>query len=366
MAQIIKRIFTDKTFLFTAILALLSLSFGTVKTSDIDVKTLMALLSLIILISIFEVLGILKFFAGFIIEKCKNLRQIVLVVLLLSFFGSMFFTNDVAILTLIPIIFNINRKVKLPIISLISLTTIYANLGSAITPFGNPQNLYLVSFYHLKLFDFFMHSLPIGFISLLTLFFSSFFYSKVLISQLSQERFTIKKREFYLLGLTTFVVLLGLLNFLPIWSSLLASLGCAFFINKHIYKEVDYGIILTFLNFFIIVGALSRIPIIHNFITDLMQGETSIFFTSIGASQLISNVPAAVLLSKFIGHFTLIYLGVTIGGLGTLVASLANLLAFRQYQLYARASSPIKFLLYFTFLNILFLTIFILVGLGLL
>lgn len=93
-----------------------------------------------------------------------------MVILLFSFFGAMLFTNDVAILTLIPIVFNIRRQVKLPTIGLVSLMTVYANLGSAMTPFGNPQNLYLVSYFHLDILAFLKLSLPIGLISLATLF----------------------------------------------------------------------------------------------------------------------------------------------------------------------------------------------------
>ncbi len=192
MTTTLKRIFSDKTFLFTFALALLSLIFGTVRASDIDLKTILALLSLIILISIFEILGILKYFASFIIDKCQNLRQVALVVLLLSFFGSMFFTNDVPILTLVPIVFNIDRKVKLPKIGLISLMTIYANLGSAITPISNPQNLYLVSYYHLKILEFFKLSLPLGLVSLLTLFLCALLFSKRAVSQIENKVFSIK------------------------------------------------------------------------------------------------------------------------------------------------------------------------------
>ncbi|KEY62190.1 SLC13 family permease [Lactococcus cremoris] len=363
MASTLKRIFSDKTFLFTFVLALISLIFGTVRASDIDLKTILALLSLIILISIFEILGILKYFAAFIIEKCQNLRQVALVVLLLSFFGSMFFTNDVAILTLVPIVFNIDRKVKLPKIGLISLMTIYANLGSAITPIGNPQNLYLVSYYHLKLLDFFKLSLPLGLVSLLTLFLCALLFSKKAVSQLENKAFSIKKQELYLLGFTTLIVLFGVLALIPVWISLIASLFCAYLIDKKVYKQIDYGIILTFINFFIIVGALGRIPLIHDWLRQLMSTDISIFFASLLSSQVISNVPAAVLLSKFTGQLSPLYLGVTIGGLGTLVASLANLLALRQYQLNVKDQSALKFFGVFTLLNVLYLSIFIVIGL---
>lgn len=165
-----------------------------------------------------------------------------------------------------------------------------------------------------------------------------------------------------MLGFTTLIVLLGVLALIPVWISLIASLICAYLIEKKVYQEVDYVIILTFINFFIIVGALGRIPLIHDWLHQLMNNDLSIFFTSILSSQIISNVPAAVLLSKFTGHLSPLYLGVTIGGLGTLVASLANLLALRQYQLNVKDQSTLKFFGLFTLLNFLYLLVFIGIG----
>jgi Na+/H+ antiporter NhaD/arsenite permease-like protein len=119
----------------------LALSLGTIHLADIDLKTILALLTLMITIAIYEKLHLLRYIANVIIEKCQSIRAIIMVILLFSFFGAMLFTNDVAILTLIPIVFNIRKQVKLPTIGLVSLMTVYANLGSAMTPFGNPQNL---------------------------------------------------------------------------------------------------------------------------------------------------------------------------------------------------------------------------------
>lgn len=274
----------------------------------------------------------------------------------------MFFTNDVAILTLVPIILNIDRKIKLQKILLISLVTIYANLGSAMMPMGNPQNLYLVSYYHLNLFEFFKLALPIGSVSLLTLLLCSYLFSKKEIPQLQKEKLFIERKHLFLLSLTTIIVLLGVLSIIPLYTALISSVLCTFLINKKVFNKVDYGIVLTFINFFIIVGALGRIPIIHNFISGIMVSNLSVFFVSIGTSQFISNVPTAILLSKFTPYVFPLYLGVTVGGLGTIMASLANLLSLRQYQLNVRDKSIIKFWFIFTMLNFLYLLVFITVG----
>ncbi|MBZ1511490.1 anion permease, partial [Leuconostoc mesenteroides] len=175
MINTLKRILTDKTFFITLILSILSLCFGQVKSTDIDFKTIMSLSSLLIIIAIYQDLGILKFIANYIVSKCHSTRLVFLVLLLCSFFGSMLFTNDVAILTLIPIFFNISKRIPFPKIFAISLLTIYANLGSSFTPFGNPQNIYIVSFYKLSVIDFLGMSIPFGLISLITLLFSVLF-----------------------------------------------------------------------------------------------------------------------------------------------------------------------------------------------
>lgn len=244
--------------------------------------------------------------------------------------------------------------------------TIYANLGSSITPFGNPQNIYLVSFFHLSIVEFLSLSLPIGLVSFLTLLVSLFFFPKDKISQLKSTELSLSRQHLLALLLTTLIVLLGVLSFIPIIFSLVASLICAAYVDRTIYESVDYGIILTFINFFIIVGAVGRIPTIHLFLEHITTTTFSIFSTAIVSSQVISNVPAAVLLSKFTNHVSAIYLGVTVGGLGTIVASLANLLALRQYHLLADDQSTQSFFAKFTGYNIVYLFVFFIAGLLLL
>jgi Na+/H+ antiporter NhaD/arsenite permease-like protein len=358
MTLTIKRIFTDKTFLVTLVLAVLALSLGTVHLADIDLKTILALLSLMVTIAIYEKLHLLRYIANVIIEKCQSMRAIIMVILLFSFFGAMLFTNDVAILTLIPIVFNIRKQIKLPTIGLVSLMTVYANLCSAMTPFGNPQNLYLVSYFHLDILAFLKLSLPIGVISLATLFIVLFGFSKAKIAAVKTPHIAINPTQVIVLLVSTLIVLMGVLSVISIWFALVASLACAFWIKGEIVAEVDYGIILTFINFFIIVGAVSRIPLIHDFLAAYMTHNSSVFATSVGMSQVISNVPAAVLLSKFTNHVAALYLGVTVGGLGTFIASLANLLALRQYQAFALDGTTPKFARQFTLINAIYLIIF--------
>lgn len=146
MLYVIKRTLIDKTFLVTLILAIIALVVGHVKTTDVNFQTIYSLDALLITVSIYQELGILKHIAHYIVSKCSSSRKVFLVLMLCAFIGSMLLTNDVAILTLVPIFFNIKKYMHLPSMTTISLLTIFANLGSSVTPFGNPQNIYLYGY----------------------------------------------------------------------------------------------------------------------------------------------------------------------------------------------------------------------------
>ena len=354
MSSVIRKIATDKTFLITLFLAIIAFIFGHVSVEDIDLKTILSLLSLIIIVSVYEQLHVLKYIANTVVIKCRSTRDIIRVMLLFSFVGS--------ILILVPIFFKISQQVAIKKIVPISLLTIYANLGSALTPFGNPQNLYLVSFYHLSLPTFLGMSIPLGLIGLISLFAVSFLFPAKPIDNILTDSVSLDHHKVWWLILATVIVLLGILSFIAIWWSLLASVLSAFLLDKQVFQQVDYGIILTFINFFIIVGAVSRIDIIHQLLVATTQTQFHAFFAAIISSQFVSNVPAAVLLSKFTDHFYGIYLGVTVGGLGTLIASLANLLALRQYNIFSQDRTSVTFFKTFTWLNLIYLIIFVIIG----
>lgn len=362
MPNVVRKIYTDKTFLITLFLAVIALIFGQVSSRDIDSKTIIALLALIMLVSVYERLNILKYIANTVVLKCKSTRGIMFTMLLFSFVGSMLFTNDVAILTLVPIFFKISQQVNIRKIIPITLLTIYANLGSALTPFGNPQNLYIVSFYHLKLTDFFTMSLPFGIIAFISLIGVSLLYPETKIKAIVADDTKINQRKLGLLLIATIIVLLGILGFINVWFSLLASMLVALVLDRKVFVEVDYGIILTFINFFIVVGAISRIGMVSKLMLATTSTQLQTFISGVVASQFISNVPAAVLLSKFTNHYFGLYLGVTIGGLGTIIASLANLLALRQYNIFSGDHSTSKFFKTFTIFNVAYLVVFTLLG----
>ena len=176
MKTLVYKIINDRTLWVTTVLLILALFVGHVQLNDIDMQTILSLLSLMILISLYEGEGLLKYVALTIIKKCQTTRQVQLTVFLLVFFSAMFLTNDVAIITFIPIFVVIAQKIHVNAVLPIILLTVFANLGSAVTPFGNPQNIYLASHYQLQMGDFFQMSWPLGLISFLFVLLSSLFF----------------------------------------------------------------------------------------------------------------------------------------------------------------------------------------------
>lgn len=361
MKTLVYKIINDRTLWVTTVLLILALFVGHVQLNDIDMQTILSLLSLMILISLYEGEGLLKYVALTIIKKYQTTRQVQLTVFLLVFFSAMFLTNDVAIITFIPIFVVIAQKIHVNAVLPIILLTVFANLGSAVTPFGNPQNIYLASHYQLQMGDFFQMSWPLGLISFLFVLLSSLFFRSSNLEQLTLDLPTIRPKQTKLLIAGSFVVLAGLLHLLPIMISLVVSILLTLVINKKRFLQVDYGIIILFVELFLIVGVLSRIPSVVSLFEELTTTDNGSFISGIVLSQFISNVPAAVLLSAFTSRVNAVYLGVSIGGLGTIIASLANLLAWRQYQRQIEEinySFPIKLMV----INLLLLLIFIALG----
>ena len=361
MKTLVYKILNDRTLWVTTALLILALFVGHIQLNDIDMQTILSLLSLMILISLYEGEGLLKYVALTIIKKCQTTRQVQLTIFLLVFFSAMFLTNDVAIITFIPIFVVIAQKIHINAVLPIILLTVFANLGSAVTPFGNPQNIYLASHYQLQIGDFFQMSWPLGLISFLFVLLSSLFFRSSNLEQLTLDLPTIRPKQTKLLVAGSFVVLAGLLHLLPIMISLVVSILLTLVINKKRFLQVDYGIIILFVELFLIVGVLSRIPSVVSLFEELTTTDNGSFISGIVLSQFISNVPAAVLLSAFTSRVNAVYLGVSIGGLGTIIASLANLLAWRQYQRQIEEinySFPVKLMV----INLLLLLIFIAVG----
>lgn len=349
--------FFKKDFIFTIslVLALIFSVFGKFDLTFIDLKTIFSLFGLMIVVKAFERLGILAVLAEKIIQLSKTTRHLVGYLILLSFFSSMFLTNDVAILSLIPIFITIVRKVKdFPNIAYsVVLFIMAANLGSSLLPFGNPQNLFLYSYYHLTIIQFISWMLPLALFSLIILFFLHLKIPKQTLSiQKKTSRPFFENKKLLLPGLSFLLMVLAVIGIVP-YMYVVPLIFVAFFLgDKKVLAKLDYRLLGTFIFFFIIVGNLTEWKVFTDTLPAIFLHPLTSLFGAAFVSQVISNVPAAILIAPFGFEVQAVLLSVNVGGIGTLIASLANLIGFRLFQLYM-PHLKVDFLKKFTWLNLL-------------
>ena len=303
------------------------------------------------------------------LARTKNTVQLVGVLVFLCFFFSMIITNDVALLTFVPfavVMLQRCNQERLMVLVLV-LQTIAANLGSMLTPIGNPQNLYLYNLSGMGVGEFIKVMLPYTAISGLLLAIVIFVLGarKQPLEGIrkdntsSMDAGSRKKNQVYLI---LFILsLLVVVRVIPYYWVLMLVLIVVFFMDRSVLYGVDYCLLLTFVSFFIFTGNMGNLPAVRDTLQNLVAGRE--LGIGILASQVVSNVPAALLLSGFTSDYKQLLLGVNIGGLGTLIASMASLIS---YKIYAHNYNRTKgiYLLWFTVANLLFLGILALVAVG--
>lgn len=317
---------------------------------------------LMLVVAGFQSIGLFHFLGSALLTKVRTTRQLILVLSLLCFFSSMFITNDVSLLTFVPfgiMILTMTGQQKL-LISTIVLQTIGANLGSMFTPVGNPQNLYLASAFSVSTGTFLMRMLPLTALSLILLVAAACMLPSASVdiaSQPVEEQPEQKKLAVYL---ALFVVCLGCVSHLiPYPVMLILVLVTLLFTNRALFHKADYFLLLTFVFFFLFIGNVQNIPAVSDLLHKLIRGRE--LGAGILLSQCISNVPAAILLSSFTDKVTPLLYGVNIGGLGTLIASLASLISYRFYVGTENAYTG-RYMKIFTLYNVIFLVILALVA----
>ena len=324
----------------------------------IDFRTLAILFSLMIVIKAFQSQNFLDFIAARLLRLCKTRRSLYFLLTYLVFFSSMFVTNDVALLTFVPISLLIFKRINLPALHIVVLETLAANLGSCITPMGNPQNLYLFSYYGFSALEFFALTAKIAIPSLFILAVIILFLTRknlVLSGNVLQTQVARLKLDFRtIFYVADFVICLltvfHVVNyFIMLGFTILVMAVC----NWRLFKKVDYSLLLTFVGFFIFTKTLSTVPAFSDFIKSLLSSPLKTYLTGIAASQVISNVPAALLLSGFTENGAMLLLAVNVGGLGTLIASMASVISFKLYT----AENHDNYFAVFTAYNVVLLVI---------
>lgn len=346
----------------SAVLAVISMFFvppAGEYISYIDFRTLALLFCLMAVMAGFREIGVFSALANSLLEKTKNFRGISLILIMLCFFTSMVITNDVALITFVPFAIEVVRKSGKTeqLIPIVVLQTIAANLGSMLTPMGNPQNLYLYSLSGMSLGRFVMLVLPYTAVSFVLLIIFNFSIKSSRVEYSGKKvGFSVKTAMLYaILFLICILTVLNILNY-KICFVIIAIMLLIF--NRKLLLKVDYSLLMTFVFFFIFIGNMGNIDWFKNIILALINGREMI--VSIIASQFMSNVPAAVLLSGFTTDYTTLILGVNLGGLGTLIASMASLIS---YKFFVSAVPDMKgrYITKFTLWNIIFLIILVLI-----
>lgn len=322
--------------------------------SYFDLRTLALLYCLMAVVSGLRTAGLFAHLAHVFCRKAASVRAMGLVLTLLCFFSAMLITNDVALLTFVPfavvVLGMADRRTDL--IHIVVLQTAAANLGSMLTPVGNPQNLYLYSFYDLSFPEFVSILFPCSALSLVLLTAACFLLSnEPLDLKLGEDPGVRPRRLWFYLGLFG-VCLLTVVRVLPwpVMLGIVVLLLLAF--DRKGLARADFMLLLTFAAFFIFAGNLARVEAVAAMIRQILAGRE--YLTSLLASQVISNVPAALLIADFTDRFESLLLGVNIGGLGTPIASLASLISLKLYAHSDHARTG-RYLAEFTVVNVLLL-----------
>lgn len=348
ISETIKKLLQEETVLTVAtILALVSVCVippDAGYLAYVDVRVLALLFCLMLAMAGFQELGIFKTLAQALLSRAKNYRQLCLILVFLCFFSAMVITNDVALITFVPFTITILTMAgaRDQILMVVVLQTIAANLGSMMTPIGNPQNLYLYASSGMSMGAFLKLMLPATLVSGILLLVCCILQKQVKIRLDSignggrekqgknrESETGDPKKQLVFYSLVFGISLLTVFHVVHFLVPLVFTIAGAWFIHRQILKKVDYTLLLTFVSFFVFIGNMGRIPAISTWLSGILSGrELLVAFLS---SQVISNVPAAVLLAGFTTQWEALLLGVNIGGLGTLIASMASLISYKLY-----------------------------------
>lgn len=372
MKNVIAFVKKETVLVIATILAVISAFFvkpGSGYLDYIDFRVLGILLSLMIIMAGWQKNGMFDAVGHRLLARTKNTVQLVGVLVFLCFFFSMIITNDVALLTFVPFAVAMLQRCKQErlMVLVLVLQTIAANLGSMLTPIGNPQNLYLYNLSGMGVGEFIKVMLPYTAISGLLLAIVIFVLGarKQPLEGIrkdntaSMDAGSRKKNLVYLVLFILSLLVVG--RVIPYYWVLMLVLVVVFFMDRSVLLGVDYCLILTFVSFFIFTGNMGNLTAVRDTLQNLVAGRE--LGIGILASQVVSNVPATLLLSGFTTDYKQLLLGVNIGGLGTLIASMASLIS---YKIYAHNYNRTKgiYLLWFTVANLLFLGILTLVAVG--
>ncbi len=299
--------------------------------SYFDLKTLTCLFCTLAVVCAFRDIYFFRIISAKIVSVFKTTRSAIIALVYITFIGSMIIANDMALITFLPLGYYVitstgnHRYLAFTFI----MQNIAANLGGMLTPFGNPQNLYMYSYFNISNVEF-IHIMLLPFIismTLITLCCFTIKNDRLIIKQ--QFDMPLNKKRTVLYSLLFVLSIIIVFRVIPYWVGLVVIPLVLLIADPHALREVDYPLLLTFCAFFIFSGNVARIPAVSNFVGSLVNEHTLLF--GVLSCQFISNVPSSILLSHFTENYRQLLVAVNIGGAGTLIASLASLITFREY-----------------------------------
>ena len=322
----------------------------------IDWRVLALLAALMLVVAALGQAGLFDAVTAALLRRVRDTRWLAAVLVGICFFAAMLLTNDVVLITFVPLTLMLTagtgaEPLTIPIIV---LQTVAANLGSAMTPLGNPQNLYLYSLSGMGLGEFLRVMAPVAGLSLVLLGAAVLCLPQKPLGATNIHLNRPDRRGLLLWGVLFLVCLLAVLRLLHYGIALGLAVLTALLTDRTLLRKVDYSLLLTFLCFFIFVGNMKALPAVSEMLSGLVDGREMTM--GILLSQIISNVPAAMLLSGFTADYPSLLLGVNLGGLGTLIASMASLISYKQYAA-SKGAQTGKYMAIFTIVNVMMLAL---------
>lgn len=344
--------------LLLAVLSMIFVPLDRQYANYIDFHTLSILLSLMLIMAGLRDLGLFSTIGSRMLDRTSNVRSLSIVLVLLCFVFSMFISNDVSLIAFVPFTIDVLIMAGLEkyMIRIIVLQTVAANLGSMLTPIGNPQNLYLFSKSRMSPAGFVSLMLPytlLSFAGLLAACFILIDRRDVSVkTQAPKTLLSAEKRKAVIYILLFLFALTSVARLISVYIVMAVVLAAVLALDRKTLLKADYALLFTFVFLFIFIGNMKRIPQISLWLGSIIQGHE--LLTSVLSSQVISNVPAAILLSGFTDNTSALIVGTNLGGLGTIIASMASLISFKYYGKTAGKRNA-AYLGVFTLLNLIFL-----------
>lgn len=353
LSDSLAKLFKERFFIITLVATVLASIFFRPHLAAIQWNVIAILFSQMLVCLAFEDCHLLTSLAEVTLNTFTTPKKLGLAMVIFTGGLAMLVTNDIALLTVVPLTIKMAKITGKDPYMLVILETISANIFSAVTPFGNPQNLYLFSYYHILAGEFFFIMLPFCILGAVLLCISTIVLNKGEAYKVKKQKLNIRNKKLLYFSILIFALnILAVLRVIDYKISLLSAVLIYLIFAPRLFKKVDYILLTTFALFFLFTDSMISLTPVQNLFDIVLGSRLNVLLVSAAVSQIISNVPAAVLLSGFTPYYRELIYGVSAGGLGTLIASLASLIS---YKLYIREFAAKNYLKTFFILNFMFL-----------